>query len=205
MINYTLKENDAKGFEKAMSEHMLKAVKHFEHELMPIRTSRAHPSMVEAIQVNCYGSMMPLKEVASISAPEARMIVIQPWDKSVIDEIEKAITQSSDMGVTPQNDGDIIRLILPEMSSDRRQELIKVLHKKLEVAREAIRNVRKDFQNLIRDAEKAKTISEDFKNRLVKDSLQKVTDQYIEEVEYLSAKKEADIQGQNPPPPPRKK
>lgn len=123
--------------------------------------------------------------------PDARLITIQPWDKAVIGEIEKAI-KNSDVGLTPVNDGDIIRLRLPEMSSTRRDELIKILGKKVEESKISIRNVRKDFNNFIRDAKKDKAISENFFSRL-SDVLQKVTDTFIEKTDQLGAKKEKEI------------
>ena len=195
MINFTIIENQIKEFEKALADEMDKAIKHFEHELVAIRTGRAHTSIVEDIKVTCYGgaSELSLKEVSSISAPDACMIIIQPWDKSIINDIERAILQSN-IGVTPVNDGDLIRIALPQMSTSRRDELVKTLHKKLEECRVSCRNVRRDFHNLVRDAQKAKKISQDFHNRL-EDSLQKVTDQFIKKAETMSSKKEATIRG----------
>jgi ribosome recycling factor len=191
MINLKLNDNNLKEFESALSSEMDKAVKHFERELITIRTGRAHPALVEGIKVSCYDTMRNLKEIALISAPEARMIVIEPWDKALIPEVEKAIS-NSDVGVTPFNDGNIIRIKLPEISTARRDELVKVLHKKLEEARIAIRNVRKDFHNLIRDSEKGKKISEDHGRRLT-DTLQKITDKFIALVEQMSQKKENEV------------
>lgn len=191
MINLKLNDNNLKEFESALSSEMDKAIKHFERELITIRTGRAHPALVEGIKVNCYGTLRNIKEMALISAPEARMIIIEPWDKSLIPELEKAIS-NSDLGVTPANDGNLIRIRLPEISTARRDELVKVLHKKLEEARIAIRNVRKDFHNLIRDSEKGKKISEDHSRRL-NDVLQKVTDKFIVTVDQMSQKKENEI------------
>jgi len=134
---------------------------------------------------------MPLKGLAAIAAPEARMLTIQPWDESIIPYIEKAI-KDSDLGVTPATDGKFIRITLPEMSTTRRDELSKILGKKLEEARVAIRNIRKDFNNLIRDGKKDKIISDDFSNRL-EDIVQKITNESIKRAEALSGKKEKDI------------
>lgn len=195
MTKFIIIENQTKEFEKATAEEMEKAVKHFERELAAIRTNRAHPSMIEGTKVVCYGGTteLSLKELATISAPDARLIVIQPWDKSTIGDIERAILQSN-LGVTPFNDGDLVRIQLPEMSQSRRQEMAKVLNEKLEDARIAVRNSRRDFHNLIRDAQKQKTISEDFVHRL-EDSLKKVTDQFIKKVEDMAHKKEESIRG----------
>lgn len=193
MNEFVITENQIKPFEDAVQQEMTKTLKHFEHELLSIRTGRAHPSMVEDIKVLCYDGTteMTLKGLASISTPEPRSIIIQPWDQSTIFDIERAL-KNSDLGVTPQQDGPVIRIVLPDMSSSRREELIKLLHKKLEDARVSIRNIRKNFNNLIRDTEKAKSISEDFAKRL-NDLLQKMTDKFIKQVEELSSKKEAGL------------
>jgi len=193
MKDIILTEGDTKSFELLSQEEMTKNIKHFEHELLSIRSGRAHPSMVEGLKVSCYGgtSELPLKNIASISTPEPRLLVIQPWDQSTMADIERVI-KDSDLGMTPLNDGNIIRLKLPEMSTDRRQEMIKILGKKLEECRIGIRGARKNLQNLIRDAEKAKQISEDFAKRL-NDVLQKTTDAFVKKAEELSSKKEADL------------
>ncbi len=193
MNEFVITENQIKPFEDAVQQEMTKTLKHFEHELLSIRTGRAHPSMVEDIKVLCYDGTteMTLKGLASISTPEPRSIIIQPWDQSTIFDIERAL-KNSDLGVTPQQDGPVIRIVLPDMSSSRREELIKLLHKKLEDARVSIRNIRKNFNNLIRDTEKAKSISEDFAKRL-NDLLQKMTDKFIKQVEELSSKKEVGL------------
>jgi len=192
VIAYVIVENDQKGFQNAMEAEMLKPIKHFEGELIKIRTGRAHTSLVEEIPVAIYGqASMPLKNVAALTAPEPRLIVVQPWDTSVINEIEKAIT-NSDLGISPINDGKIIRIQLPEISTSRRDDLVKILGKKLEESRVSIRNIRKDFNNLMRDAKKDKKISENFFNRL-EDVLQQVTDKYIKTVDQKAEKKEVDI------------
>lgn len=192
MSEIILIENDIKSFQKPMDAEMENPLKHFDRELAKIRTGRAHTSMIEDIPVSCYGQdAVPLKGLGMVSAPDPRLLTIQPWDTSVIPDIEKAIIASG-FGVSPVNDGKIIRLRLPEMSSDRREELIKQLHKKLEECRVAIRNVRKDFKNLITDAKKDKKISENFHNRLA-DVLQEITDANIAKVEGLAKKKEVEL------------
>jgi len=193
MIDIILQEGAPAPFEKSATEEMTKSIKHFEHELVTIRSGRAHPSMVEDIKVACYGgeSELPLKNLASISTPEPRLIVIQPWDQATVPDIERAINDS-DVGMTPLNDGNIIRLKLQEMSTDRREEMIKLLGKKLEECRVRVRSSRKNLHNFVRDQQKAKEISEDFGKRL-NDLLQKITDQFIKKAEELSAKKEADL------------
>ena len=188
-------EGQTKPFEEVVDQEMSKSSKHFEHELTAIRSGRAHPSMVEDIKISCYGGSteLPLKNLATVSTPEPRIIIIQPWDQGVVIDIERSLKES-DLGLTPQTDGAVIRLVLPEMSSNRRDELTKLLHKKLEECRVAIRNVRKHFHNLIRDTEKDKGISEDFAKRL-SDLLQKHTDKSIKFAEDLSVKKEASLRG----------
>lgn len=192
MAEIILIENDIKSFQKPMEAEMENPLKHFERELIKIRTGRAHTSMIEDIPVSAYGlDPVPLKGLGVVAAPDARLLTVQPWDVSIIPDIEKAITASG-IGVSPVNDGKIIRLRLPEMSSERREELIKMLHKKLEECRVAIRNVRKDFKNLITDAKKDKKISENFHNRLA-DLLQEITDNYIGKAESLAKKKETEL------------
>lgn len=195
MINLILNDTNQKDFEKATTEEMDKTYKHFERELITIRTGRAHPALVENIAVPCYGgtTTMPIRQIAAIAAPDVNLITIEPWDKAVITDIEKAITNSN-LGVTAENDGNLIRLRLPQMSAERRGELVKILHKKLEEAKVAVRNIRKDFQNLIRDSLKSKNISEDHSRRLA-DVLQKITDKFCTMCDDLSAKKEKDLAG----------
>lgn len=192
MSEIILIENDIKSFQKPMEAEMENPLKHFERELVKIRTGRAHTSMIEDIAVMVYGQdAVPLKGLGTVSAPDARLLTVQPWDASIISDIEKAIIAAG-VGVSPVNDGKIIRLRLPEMSSERREELVKMLHKKLEECRVSIRNVRKDFKNLITDAKKDKKISENFYNRL-EEILQKITDLYIEKVEAMAKKKEVEL------------
>jgi ribosome recycling factor len=148
--------------------------------------------MIEDIPVVVYGQdAVPLKGLGVVSAPDPRLLTVQPWDVSIIPDIEKAITASG-FGVQAVNDGKIIRFRLPEMSSERRDELVKLLHKKLEECKVAIRNVRKDFKNLLTDAKRDKKISENFHNRLA-DVLQEVTDAYIAKIDGLVKKKEVEL------------
>lgn len=180
-----------KQFEKDVETEMDQHLKHFEKELGKIRTGRAHTSMIEDIKVPAYGTTMPLKEVGAISAPDVTLLVVQPWDKAIIPDIEKAI-MNSDLGISPTNDGNIIRIALPRVSTSRRDELIKVLNQKLESCKIAIRNIRKEVQNIIRETEKSKKISEDYSKRL-QDLLQKITDKFIDLSDKLSSKKENEI------------
>ena len=184
-------EGDLKSFENALKLEMDKPFKHYEKELATLRTNRVSTAIVENIKVECYGEMMPMREVGVITAAEATLLTIQPWDKAIIPEIEKAI-KNSDVGITPANDGAIIRLQFPNMSSQRRDELIKLLSKKTEDARIGIRNVRKEFHNQIREAEKKRTVSEDFAKRL-STALQKLNDTFIEKIDSIGSKKEAEL------------
>jgi ribosome recycling factor len=187
-----LVENDVKSFKTAVELEMDLPLKHFEKELLKIRTGRAHHSLIEDIAIACYGQdPAPLRNFASISVPDARLIVVQPWDVNVLNDIEKGLKES-DLGVNPLNDGKVIKIQLPEMSGSRREELVKQLGKKLEDCRTAIRNVRKDFHNIVRDGKKDKKISEDFHNRL-NDELQAITDAFIKKADDKAKKKEDDI------------
>ncbi len=184
-------EGDTKSFENRVNLDMENPIKHFEKELATIRAGRASTKLIEDIKAEVYGQLMPLRELATLSAPEASLITIQPWDKSIIIEIEKAISLS-DLGVSPINDGNIIRIQLPQMSSDRREELNKVLNKRTEECKIGIRNVRKEYHNLIRETEKKRDISEDFAKRLT-DTLQKITDSFIKKSDGMNDKKANEI------------
>jgi ribosome recycling factor len=191
MIEIAFKEGDSKSFETLFKEHAEKPIKHYEKELASIRTGRASIALLENIKVEAYGQVMSMKEVATLGAPDARLLTIQPWDKAIIAEIEKAVL-ASDIGAAPINDGNLIRIQLPQMSASRRDELVKLLGKKTEECRVSIRNIRKEFHNEVRDADKKHIISEDFAKRLA-DLLQKLTDQFIAKVDQMNDKKAAEI------------
>ena len=160
-------------------------------DLAGIRTGRASPALVERLQVEYYGTPTPLQQLASISVPEPRSLMIKPFDASTLKAIEKAIL-ASDLGLTPNTDGKVIHLNLPSLTEDRRRDLAKQVHTRLEEARVAIRNIRRDSHNDMREFEKEKLISEDdLKNG--EEDLQKLTDKFIEEVGELGKKKEAEI------------
>jgi ribosome recycling factor len=194
MLTFNFEEGaPLKHFEQHVQEQMDKHIDHFQKENSKLRTGRANPAMVEDLKVNAYGSIMSLKEIAAISAPEPQLLSIQPWDKSLIPDVEKALTSSS-IGITPRNDGNVIRLQMPSMTQERRKDLIKVLGQKLEACKVAIRNARKDILNSVRSAEKSKDISEDYSKRL-QDALQKVTDNFITQADHVSQAKEQEIKG----------
>ena len=180
-------EGDPSGFDSSCREAMQPPIVHFEKDLSSIRTGKASTKLLDGIKVECYGQLMGLRELATLAAPDARLLTVQPWDKSNIDAVEKAIA-ASELGINPINDGTVIRLQFPMMSTERREELVKVLGKKTEEAKIGVRNVRKEYHNQLRDAEKKKLISEDFAKRL-SDLLQKITDQFIKKVDELSEKK----------------
>ncbi len=172
-------------------DHMVKSVRALELDLRAIRTGRANPMIVERVMVNYYDVPTPLTNLATIAAPEPQMLTIRPFDAHSIKDIERAIL-SSDLGLTPNNDGKIIRLVIPRLSEERRNDMIKGVHKRLEEARVSIRNIRRDTQDTLRDFEKEKMISEDDLKR-GRDELQKLTDKYIEQAESLSKRKEEEI------------
>lgn len=184
-------EGDINSFVNASSVEMEKVLKFFEKDLVSLRTGRASTALIENILVDAYGQTVKLREVAALSAPDPRLLVIQPWDKSLLNSIQKGI-MVSDLGINPAVDGEIIRLQLPMMSSERREEFVKVLAKKTEEAKTQIRNVRKDFHNKIRDAKEDKAASEDFLKRL-EEALQKNTDAWIEKIIAVGKKKEAEL------------
>jgi ribosome recycling factor len=170
---------------------MNKTLEVLKRELASIRTGRASPALVERLQVEYYGVPTPLNQVATISAPEPRLLVIQPWEKGMIGTIEKAILKS-DLGITPTNDGRVIRLAIPQPSQERRKELVKVARKKVEEEKVAIRNCRRDAVDALKELEKEKLISEDELKR-AQEKLQKITDRHIEEAERIGASKEQEI------------
>lgn len=176
---------------KSIDEKMKTSAQVFRSDLSSIRTGHASPTLVEHIKVDYAGTPMPLNQIASISAPEPSMLVIQPWDKGVISSIEKAILKS-DLGLNPSNDGSIIRIAIPPLSEERRKELIKIVHTRVEERRVAIRNLRHDALNTLKKLEKDKEISQDDLKR-AQDQLQKVTDAHITEIEQLGRDKEKEL------------
>jgi ribosome recycling factor len=174
------------------AEHRMQgAIKNLTDELAGIRTGRAHPALVEKLNVIYYDTPTPLMQLASISVPEPRALLIKPFDAGTLKEIEKAI-QASDLGLTPNSDGKVVHLNLPPLTEERRRDLVKLVHSRLEEARVAIRNIRRDSHNDMRDFEKEKLISED-DLKGGEESLQKLTDKLIEDVAELGKRKEAEI------------
>ncbi len=166
-------------------------IEHLNKEFSKLRTGRANPSLVEEISVNYYGTPTPMKQIANISIPEARQIVIQPWDKGAMDDVEMAIN-IADIGVTPSNDGDSFRITLPPMTEENRIDLVKVLNGVAEDSRVTVRNIREDIWKAIQEAEKNGEMAEDDKFA-GKDALQKVVDEYNGKIESLRKKKEEEV------------
>lgn len=173
------------------NSRMQKAVDHTLHEFSTIHTGKASPSMVESIMVEAYGSMMPLKGCAAITTPDPRMIQIQPWDKGVIRNIEKAL-QMANIGVNPIVDGNLIRLPFPDLSRERRQEFVKTAHRLAEEGRVSVRHIRRDAMEAAKKLKKDSAISEDDEKRLEKD-VQAATDKAIKDIDAHLANKEKDL------------
>jgi ribosome recycling factor len=174
-----------------LKRRMQGAVAALKHELGGLRTGRAAISMVEPVQVEAYGTHMPLNQVATVSVPEARLLSVQVWDKSMVHAVEKAIVNSN-LGLSPATEGQVIRLRIPELNQERRKELVKVAHKYAEAARVAVRHVRRDGLDVIKKLEKDHKISEDDQTRFSSD-VQKATDSEIAEIDKMLATKEKEI------------
>lgn len=168
-----------------------KTVAAHQRDLGSVRTGRAHPSLVESLPIDYYGAPTPLIQLANISAPEARMLVIQPWDKNAFDPISKSILQS-DLGLNPQSDGVVIRLVIPELTEERRKQLVKQVGQKNEAARVALRNIRREVQDDLRKMVKAKDISQDDEHR-AHDQLDKITHEFTEKIDQDGAIKEREL------------
>jgi ribosome recycling factor len=174
-----------------LEDRMKKSVMALQKDYAAIRTGRANPAMFDGIRVSVYGTEMPLNQVATVSCPEPRLVVIQPWDKGNLGEVEKAILKS-DLSVNPSNDGNLIRIQIPDLTEERRKEYVKYARQKAEECRVAIRNIRRDGNEMTKELEKEKDISEDeSKNALAR--IQKVTDKYIDEIQKLTDNKEKEI------------
>lgn len=172
-------------------ERMKKAIEVLRKDFASLRAGRATPALLDKVLVDYYGVPTPINQMANVSVPEPRLLVIQPWDKNVISAIEKALMKS-DLGITPNNDGTVIRLAIPQLNQERRNELVKVVKKKAEETRVAIRNVRRDANEHLKVFEKEKEISED-DNKRAQEEVQKLTDKLIKEVDQVVDHKEQEI------------
>ena len=176
---------------KSLEERAQNSVKAFQNDLATIRTGRATPAIIEHLKVEYAGVPTPLLQIAGISAPEAGLLVVQPWDKSSISAIEKAILKS-ELGLNPGNDGNVIRIAIPPLSEERRQELIKIVHKRVEERKVMVRGIRHDVVDTLKKMEKDKEISQD-EHKRSHDELQKITDKTIGEIDKIGHAKEAEL------------
>lgn len=180
-----------KEITSSIEDKMKKSLEALKKDFASLRAGRATPSLLDKIMVEYYGAMSPINQMANVSVPEPRLLVIQPWDKNVISDIERAIMKS-DLGLTPSSDGSLIRISIPQLTQERRAELVKVIKKKAEDARVAIRNLRREANDELKLFEKEGDISED-DNRRGQEEVQKLTDKYIKEVELVLENKEKEI------------
>ena len=174
-----------------VKDRMNKAVEHYRHEVSTIRTGRASSNILDVVKVDYYGTPTPLNNIAHVTVPEGQLIVIQPFDPSSLEFIEKAI-MSSDVGLTPNNDGSVIRLNIPTLTEERRKDLVKVVHKIIEEGRVALRNIRRDANDLLKKSEKDNDLSEDNLRRAT-DNIQEMTDEHIKNLNQIEEAKEKDI------------
>ncbi len=176
---------------QAARQRMDRALEAMRREFGSIRTGKATPAVLDSVRVEAYGSQVPLNQVATVSIPEPRMIIIQPWDQGMVGPIERGI-QMADLGLNPSNDGKVVRLPIPPLTQERRKEFVRVLHKMAEEGRVAVRQARKDANEAIKQRQKDGDLSED-EARRGQDEVQKLTDQYVEKIEELLRHKEAEI------------
>ncbi len=167
---------------KTYDEKMTKAVEHLEADFAAIRAGRANPHVLDKLRVDYYGTPTPIQQVGNVTVPEARIIQIAPWEKSLLKDIEKAI-QTSDIGINPTNDGNVIRLVFPELTEDRRKELVKEIKKKAEEGKVAVRNVRRDGNDALKKLGKGEVSEDEIKD--LEDELQKLTDKYVKDIDVL--------------------
>ena len=173
------------------AQHMRKAVEHVQQQLAKVRTGRASASMLDAVKVEYYGEPTPLAQVGSVSVPDARSIMIQPWDRTALQNIEKAIL-AANLGITPQNDGQVIRISVPPLTEERRKDIVKQCKKMAEEGKLAVRNIRRDANEELKMAEKTEHFSEDERKR-GEDDVQKNTDKYVAEIDKILAAKEVEV------------
>jgi len=176
---------------KSAEQKMQKTIETLRHDLAKIRTGRAHAGLLDHVQVDYYGSMVPINQVANVGLADARTITVQPWEKKMVQAVEKAIRES-DLGLNPSTQGDLIRVPMPALTEERRRDLTKVVRHEAEAARVAVRNLRRDANTHLKDLLKKKEVSED-EERRAQDDVQKLTDRHIAEIDRLGAEKEKEI------------
>ena len=187
-------DQDGPTMEAVLTEaerKMGQSIEAMRRDISTLRTGRATPALIEDLMVDYYGSPTPLKQIASISAPDARAIMVQPWDRQSLRDIERSLTQS-EMGFNPSNDGNVITVPIPPLTQERRQEMVRLLKRKAEDSKVAVRNVRREGVDSLRKMERDKSISQD-ENRRSQDSLQKTTDTHIKAIDEVAATKESEI------------
>ena len=187
-------DQDGPTMEAVLTEaerKMGQSIEAMRRDISTLRTGRATPALIEDLSVDYYGSPTPLKQIASISAPDARAIMVQPWDRQALRDIERSLTQS-EMGFNPSNDGNVITVPIPPLTQERRQEMVRLLKRKAEDSKVAVRNVRREGVDSLRKMERDKSISQD-ENRRSQDSLQKTTDAHIKTIDEVAATKEGEI------------
>lgn len=187
-------DQDGPTMEAVLTEaerKMGQSIEAMRRDISTLRTGRATPALIEDLSVDYYGSPTPLKQIASISAPDARAIMVQPWDRQALRDIERSLTQS-EMGFNPSNDGNVITVPIPPLTQERRQEMVRLLKRKAEDSKVAVRNVRREGVDSLRKMERDKAISQD-ENRRSQDSLQKTTDAHIKTIDEVAATKEGEI------------
>jgi ribosome recycling factor len=172
-------------------ERMKKSLSAFKRELAGIRTGKATTTLLDAVKVECYGQVMPLNQVASVSVPESRLILIQPWDRTIVSDVEKAI-HKSDLGLVPNTDGNVIRLSIPPLTEERRRDLVKLVRKHAEEARVSVRNIRRDANENLKKAQKDGKVSEDDSHTAM-DRVQELTDKYVGDIDQSLKVKEDEI------------
>lgn len=182
---------DAKELQKDAKHRMDRAVETFSSELAKIRTGRATPALLDAVKVEYYGQRVPINQTATVTAPEPRLIVVQPWEKSLLSSIEREILKA-DLGLNPSNDGAVIRIPIPQLSEERRKDLVKLVHKFAEEGRIAIRNVRRDVNDHLKRLEKNHELTEDELN-LKLHEIQKLTDEHIQRIDDIMQHKEKEV------------
>jgi ribosome recycling factor len=176
---------------QAMNTKMEKAIASFQKELNRLRTGRATPALLEGIRVDYYGTPTPIQQTAAVTIPESRLIVIQPWDKSMIEHISKAI-QKANLGLSPSSDGNVIRIAIPPLTEERRKELVKIVKKMGEEAKVSVRNIRREANENMKKLEKDKKLSEDESHRAM-DDVQKATDEKVKEIDQILEEKQKEI------------
>jgi len=180
-----------KKIQSETRQHMDKAIEAMQHEVSTVRTGRANLALLDGIRVDYYGSPMPIHQVATVAVPEPRLITIQPWEQRMVPVIEKAIL-ASDLGITPSNDGTVIRLPIPPLTEERRKDLVRVVHKMAEEVRVSVRNARRGANDRLKKLEKNGDISKD-ESRRAQEAIQEMTDEYIAQIDDLLARKEEEI------------